>query len=185
MKSEFKAKLLQHLLAKKDSEKGFTLIELLVVIIIIGILAAIALPSFLNQSNKAKQSEARTYVGTLNKTQAAYFTEKSRFSSDVLTMGVGLKTQTNDYLYDSKNATYNSVTYSANNATSTGTARAVSLRGYSGMVQLQVAGPTSDITSLSVLCEVNAAGTSTPLTPIPATGGGPTCANGTQPVASN
>jgi type IV pilus assembly protein PilA len=79
MKSEFKAKLLQHVLGKQNSEKGFTLIELLVVIIIIGILAAIALPSFLNQSNKAKQGEAKTYVSSANKGQQAYFTEKGTF----------------------------------------------------------------------------------------------------------
>ncbi|MCX5963441.1 MAG: prepilin-type N-terminal cleavage/methylation domain-containing protein, partial [Cyanobacteria bacterium] len=65
MKSELKAKLLQHLVSKKR-DGGFTLIELLVVIIIIGILASIALPSFLNQANKAKQSEAKTYVGSMN-----------------------------------------------------------------------------------------------------------------------
>jgi prepilin-type N-terminal cleavage/methylation domain-containing protein len=45
-----------------QSESGFTLVELLVVIIIVGILSAIALPSFLNQANKAKQSEAKTIL---------------------------------------------------------------------------------------------------------------------------
>ena len=92
MKTEFKAKFLQHI-NKRRQDQGFTLIELLVVIIIIGILSAIALPAFLNQANKAKQSEAKQYVASINKGQQAYYAENTTFGSNVSILGLGLKTR--------------------------------------------------------------------------------------------
>ncbi|MDD1413506.1 type IV pilin-like G/H family protein, partial [Dolichospermum sp. ST_con] len=94
MKTELKAKFIQHLLGKKKDNEGFTLIELLVVIIIIGILSAIALPSFLNQAAKAKQSEAKTYIGSVNRAQQSYRIENPSFASDFTALQIGIPIQT-------------------------------------------------------------------------------------------
>jgi type IV pilus assembly protein PilA len=62
---------------RSTDEGGFTLIELLVVILIIGILAAIAIPAFLSQTSKANDSAAKTQVGTLQTTMETYANENN------------------------------------------------------------------------------------------------------------
>jgi type IV pilus assembly protein PilA len=151
MKTELKAKFIQHI-AQKKREGGFTLIELLVVIIIIGILSAIALPSFLNQANKAKQSEAKQYIASINKGQQAYYAEESDFGSAVSVLGLGIKTDTQNYTYGVARATI-----SGNlGATAQTTNAAAGLRAYAGTVYLTASGGA--LTSATILCESTATG---------------------------
>ena len=61
----------------EENEGGFTLIELLVVMIIIGILAAIAIPVFLSQRAKAQDSAAKADVSTIGKELATYYVDNT------------------------------------------------------------------------------------------------------------
>lgn len=77
---------------RADGEEGFTLIELLVVIIIIGILAAIAIPVFLNQRKKGWDSAIQADLRNAATAQETVFTEGSRYTTTVSVLtAAGLK----------------------------------------------------------------------------------------------
>jgi type IV pilus assembly protein PilA len=66
-----------YLRTRAQEERGFTLIELLVVILIIGILAAIAIPSFLNQKSKGFDAEAKSTAVTATKAMETCATDNN------------------------------------------------------------------------------------------------------------
>jgi type IV pilus assembly protein PilA len=164
MRPELQAKLLQHL-NKKKADGGFTLVELLVVVIIIGILAAIALPSYLNLTATSKQSEGRQNMATYNHSQQVYNTENPGFAStfDVLATGV-LKGDTT-----SSTTVYNySMAAGPTAASAAADPKDAKLKSYSGGVNTFI-NSAGQNTWDSVVCEASSPSTKALSAPTPAT----------------
>jgi prepilin-type N-terminal cleavage/methylation domain-containing protein len=145
MNSTFKFKLIQTL-NKKNANKGFTLIELLVVVIIIGVLAAISLPNLLGQVGRARQAEARTNLGVVNRAQQVFRLENLTFATAMTDLPV--TTSTTYYAAVALNAPGNAT--SAVHTAIAGSNYTNDIRDYSSAVGQTTAGVFS-----AIICETN------------------------------
>jgi type IV pilus assembly protein PilA len=153
MKNQLQDKFIQYILRKNNDNDGFTIIELLIVFIVIGILSAIALPSFLSQAAKAQQSEAKMYVGAFNRAQQAYRMENTAFAGDIETLEISIPTSTNNYSY--------TVTPGINTTSITATAQdPTAVKGFNGGVTVILNGLT-----LAVACQTAGPEDNNPITP--------------------
>jgi type IV pilus assembly protein PilA len=104
-----------------NGEKGFTLIELLVVILIIGILAAIALPAFLGQRSKGQDADAKSAARNLVSAMESFYATNQTYvgaaaSDDITQSGVFSATVGTDGKANITSATADSYTIVGNSA---------------------------------------------------------------------
>ena len=144
MNSTFKFKLIQTL-NKKNANKGFTLIELLVVVIIIGVLAAIALPNLFGQVARGRQAEARTNLGVVNRAQQTHRLENLSFATVMTDLPV-----TTSSTYYAAVALIAGDATSAVHSTVAGSNYTNDIRDYSSAV-----GQTTSGVFSAIICETN------------------------------
>ncbi|MGB3205348.1 MAG: type IV pilin-like G/H family protein [Crinalium sp.] len=151
-----------HSLNSKQNSTGFTLIELLVVIVISGILAAIALPSLMKQTVKAKQTAAKQNIALINHAQVIYRSENNSFANTFDSLLV-------DTLDGNSTDTYKGYNYllSAGIDTTSITATPIdaSLKGYSGGTNRYVDTSSYRQELVSIMCEANQPGKTAAVAP--------------------
>jgi len=96
-----------------DSPKSGGKLRFILFLLMLPVIASLpvfSLPSFEGQANKAKQSEAKQYVGSINRAQQSKYAENGSFANSIDALGIGIKTETTNYRYSietTKNAAFN------------------------------------------------------------------------------
>ena len=113
--------------------------------VLLAIISAIALPSFLNQANKARESEAKTYIGSMNRGQQVHFLENKAFSPSSDALGIRVPATTENYSYSIV------VSPDGSNVLSVAIPFEAPLKYYTGAVLLR--GEGEELTTMSQICE--------------------------------
>lgn len=129
------------------------------VFLVLPILAAIALPSFLNQANKAREAEAENYVGAMLRAQQAHHIEYARFSPSIEDLQIGLSNESGNYTYDVK------VQPGDASVIITASPKQEGLKSYTGAVYT-IGDDPSTATTTTQLCKSDIATTAPPEPPL-------------------
>ena len=128
-----------------------------------GVLLILTLPHLVksfpsaDQANRARQSEAKSKVGSLTRAQQAYFLEKTKWAKTIEEVGVGIEAESENYRYDIENVdsiktvdikNYPGITVQ------TGTAKKEGLKSYLGAAYLS-GSSSSDVRTIAIFCESN------------------------------
>jgi|JI9StandDraft_1071089.scaffolds.fasta_scaffold02712_5 type II secretory pathway pseudopilin PulG len=112
-----------------------------------------------DQINKARQSEAKQYVGSMNRAQQAFYAEQARFTSILEELGMGIKSETENYSYSIV------LSHDKRFVQSIGLAKRDGLKSYTGIVYLVKSSGGEQMTS-AIFCESNQPSKELPETPV-------------------
>jgi len=91
---------MKKMMNRKNKSKGFTLVELMVVVIIVGILAAVAVPIYRQNVKRAMASEGSALLGSVLTAERVYFAEHNTFATETDKAALGVETTGNKYFKD-------------------------------------------------------------------------------------
>ncbi|NES64587.1 MAG: hypothetical protein F6K24_04640, partial [Okeania sp. SIO2D1] len=135
---------------QKQPFKAGAIIAVVGFIGLIFVLSLISVPTPPNQAIKAKQSQAKQYIASINKGQQAYYAEHQEFSDKISDLGLGIWLKTESYSYDISRI--NSSRY----VISTAITKQEYLKSYSGIVYVDIGYVDVDYdTTKSMICETD------------------------------
>ncbi len=124
----------------------------------LGIPGLLLAPLAFNNAGKARESEAKQYIGSMNRAQQAYFLEESKFTDTIAELGLGISTETENYTYSSYATPLSAINHAVSHKSK--------MKGYVGAIFLGDATATGEMTTFAILCEAESPGTHRPPAPI-------------------